>query len=242
VRYKIFNNQILVPLKCGSTYMEMVYPNDIIELGSYELSYIKDISVIVLREPLEHLQSALHTELLGWYSLNPEKSLSVDTATPLVKKFINTDLNVGGTTHWDVNYYEHLYKFWKRNRNTIKIIKVSDLSPFLKENYNVDLVHDKFSYGIPAHGGQFKYAFTTKQKLTKWIEETLPDMWNDLIRDIPKANKFYHLMINGEISEIYELEEKNAELEAQIIELTNKIDELEKWKFDMTLRTKKQLI
>jgi hypothetical protein len=196
VRYKIFNNQILVPLKCGSTYMEMVYPNDIVDVGYDELLYIKDITTIIIREPLEHLQSALHTEILMWYALNPKESLSVDTATPLIKKFINTDSNPEGTTHWDVNYYEHLYKFWKRNHSTIKIVKVSDLSPFLKENYDVDLVHDKFSYGIPAIGGKFKYVYTTKQKISKWIEETMPDIWNELIKDIPKADKFYNLMVN----------------------------------------------
>lgn len=201
MQYKIFNNQILVPLKCGSTYMEMVYPNDIIELGSYELSDIKDISVIVLREPLDHLQSALHTELLTWYAFNPGKSLSIDTAIPLIKKFINTDSNVGGTTHWDVNYYQHLYKFWNLNRNTIKVIHVSNLTDFIKQECGVDIPHDKFSYGIPAYGRRFKYAFTTKQKLAKWIEQTLPDMWNDLIKDIPNADRFYNLMINTDIKQ-----------------------------------------
>jgi hypothetical protein len=222
--------------------MEMVYPDNIIEISYDTLSRYKDVTAIIIREPLEHLQSALHTEILMWYVLNPGESLSIDTATPLIKNFINTDLNPRGTTHWDVNYYEYLYKFWKQNRNTIKVVNVSDLSPFLKENYDVDLVHDKFSYGIPAHGSRFKYAFTTKQKLAKWIEETLPDIWDDLIRDIPKANNFYNLMINGEISEIYELEENKVKLEAQIIELKNKVDELEKWKFEMILRTKKKLI
>jgi hypothetical protein len=215
--------------------MEMVYPDNIIDVGYDNLPQFKDVTAIIIREPLEHLQSALHTELLMWYALNPGESLSVDTATPLVKKFINTDSNTRGTTHWDVNYYEHLYKFWKRNRNIIKIVNVSELSPFLKENYDIDLVHDKFSYGIPAHSGRFKYAFTTKQKLAKWIEETLPDIWNELIKDIPKADKFYNLMINGEISEMYELEE-------EIMELKNKVEELEKWKSTIILKTKNNLI
>jgi hypothetical protein len=242
MQYKIFNNEILAPLKCGSTYLAMAYPNDIIEITHHSLLDLTGISTIIIREPFEHLQSALHTEILMWYILNPSETLSVDTATPLIKRFINSKSNPDGTNHWDVNYYEHLYKFWKRNKGSIKIVDVSNLTPFLKDRYNIDIEHNKFSYGIPAHVGNFKYAYTTKQKLAKWIETSLPKLWKDLTKKLPKADKFYNLMINGEISEIYELEEKNAELEAQIAELTDKIDELEKWKSEMLLRTKKQLI
>jgi len=219
MQFKIFKNEILTPLKCGSTYMEMVYPDNIIEINYDTLPQYKDVTAIIIREPLEHLQSALHTEILMWYVLNPGESLSIDTATPLIKNFINTDLNPRGTTHWDVNYYEYLYKFWKQNRNTIKVVNVSNLSPFLKENYDVDLVHDKFSYGIPAHASQFKYAYTTKQTLAKWIEETLPELWDALIKELPKADKFYNLLIKGEVSELYELEERIHLLETKLIKL-----------------------
>ena len=241
MQFKIFNNQILVPLKCGSTYMEMVYPENIIDVSYTNLPQFKDVTAIIIRDPFDHLQSALHTEILmECWEFN--KLLSIETVIPIIKKFINTDLNPRGSTHWDVNYYENLYKFWKRNRNTIKIIHISELSSFLKENYDVDLIHDKFSYGIPALVANFKYKFTSKQKLSKWIEETLPDMWNNLIRDIPKADKFYNLMINGEISEIYELEEQIMELEAQITELKTKVDKLEKFIYGITPSTKKKII
>lgn len=203
MQFKIFNNQILTPLKCGSTYLEMVYPNDIQNAGYDELSDLERISTIIIREPFDHLQSALHTEILMWYALNPSESLSIDTATPLIKNFINSDSNPRGTTHWDVNYYEHLYKFWKSNKDSIKIVHISNLTPFLKERYDVDIPHDKFSYGIPAHNGRFKYAFTSKQKLSKWIETALPELWNDLTKELPKADKFYNLMINAESTELW---------------------------------------
>ncbi len=199
MRFKIFNNQILVPLKCGTTYMEIVYPNNVVDAGYDELLYIKDITTIIIREPLEHLQSALHTELLGWYHLHPNERLSTETVTPLIKNFINTDLNPFGTTHWDINYYEHLYKFWKQNRNTLKVVHISDLTDFIKKEYEIDIPHNKFSYGIPALSSKFKYVYTTKQKLSKWIEETLPELWNELVKDLPKANKFYNLIINKKI-------------------------------------------
>jgi hypothetical protein len=203
--FKIFNNQILAALKCGSTYLAKVYPNDIKDVSYNSDDYLllettgvydmKNISTIIIREPFEHLQSALHTEILMWYLLNKE-SLSIETATPLIKNFITTDTNTHGTTHWDVNYYEILYNFWKDNKNTIKVVHLSDLSAFLKENCNVDIPHDKFEYGILAHQGKFKYAFTTKQKLSNWIKESMPELWGELIKDMNKANKFYNLLIN----------------------------------------------
>jgi hypothetical protein len=196
MHFKVFNNEILAPLKCGSTYLGMVYPNGIIDVTHLDLPNLKGISKIVIREPFEHLQSALHTEILLWYALNPSESLSVDTATPIIERFINSDTNPLGTPHWDVNYYEHLYKFWKRSNGSIKIIHISNLTPFLKERYNVDVKHDKFSYGITTHVRNFKYAYTTKEKLSKWIETSLPKLWKDLTKKLPKADKFYNLMIN----------------------------------------------
>jgi hypothetical protein len=204
--FKIFNNQILTPLKCGSTYLEIVYQNDIKDVNYSPEDYsiwenngvydMKNISTIVIREPFEHLQSALHTEIFMWYYLNNE-SLSIETAIPLIKNFITTDTNTRGTTHWDVNYYEILYNFWKANNNTIKVVHLSDLTSFLKEKCNVDIPHDKFDYGIPALRGQFKYAFTSKQKLSNWIKETIPELWDELMKDMNKANKFYNLLINA---------------------------------------------
>ena len=196
MQFKIFNNQILVPLKCGTTYMEMLYPDNIVNVDYSDLPNLTDISTIVVREPLGHLQSALHTELLGWLWENPNEKLSTENMIPLINNFITDELNQVGTTHWDINYYEHLYKFWKQNKDTIKVIHISDLTDFIKQEYGIDIPHDKFSYGIPRLVNKFKYAYTTKQKLSKWIEETLPDLWNELIKELPKAEKFYNHLIN----------------------------------------------
>ena len=218
MKFHIVNNEILVPLKCGSTYLERIYPDNIVDINYCDLPNLKGISTIIIREPFEHLQSALHTELLGWLQNNPAENFSTETMIPLINNFITNELNPYGTNHWDVNYYEHLYKFWKRNRNTLKVIHLSDLTDFIKQKYEIDIPHDKFSYGIQRHIGQFKYAYTTKQKLAKWIEETLPELWDELIKEIPKANKFYNLIINGEVSELYELEERIQLLESKFNE------------------------
>ena len=199
MQFKIFNNQILVPLKCGTTYMEMLYPDNIVNVDYSDLPNLTDISTIVVREPLGHLQSALHTELLGWLWENPNKKLSTENMIPLINNFITDELNQVGTTHWDINYYEHLYKFWKQYHNRIKIIHISNLTDFIKQEYGIDIPHDKFSYGIPEIGIGFKYRYTTKQKLAKWIEETMPDLWNELVKDMDRANKFYNLLINKKI-------------------------------------------
>ena len=205
--FHIVNNEILVPVKCGTTYLETVYPGNFISLGpnpsiesySHLFNRCKDISAIIIREPLEHLQSALHTELLRWYNEHHNENLSAETAIPLINNFITNELNPFGTTHWDINYYEHLYKFWKQYHNRIKIIHISNLTDFIKQEYGIDMPHDKFSYGIPEIGIGFKYRYTTKQKLAKWIEETMPDLWNELVKDMDRANKFYNLLINKKI-------------------------------------------
>jgi hypothetical protein len=176
--------------------MEMLYPDNIINVDYSDLPNLTDISTIVVREPLEHLQSALHTELLGWLWENLNEKLSTKNMIPLINNFITDELNQAGTTHWDINYYEHLYKFWKQNKDTIKVIHILDLTDFIKQEYGIDIPHDKFSYGISRLVDKFKYAYTSKEKLSKWIEETLPELWNEVVKELPKAEKFYNHLIN----------------------------------------------
>ena len=208
--FHIVNNEILVPVKCGTTYLESIYPGNFISIGLYSHLYnFKGISAIIIREPLEHLQSALHTELLRWYKLHPSEKLSAETAIPLINNFITNESNPFGTTHWDINYYEHIYKVWKQNKNTIKIIHVSNLTDFIQQKYGINIPHNKFSYGIPASDTGFRYRYTTKQKLSKWIEETLPELWNEVVKDLPKAEKFYNHLINETNYIEYDLEKYN---------------------------------
>ena len=206
MNFHVVNDEILIPVKC-STYLDNIFPNNIVNIWFYrDLINLKGISTIIIREPLEHLQSALHTELLGWLLENPNEKLSTKNMIPLINNFITDELNPEGTIHWDINYYEHLYKFWKQNQNTIKIIHVSNLTDFLKQKYGINIPHDKFGYGILAHGGKFKYAYTSKEKLSKWIEETLPELWNEVVKDLPKAEKFYNHLINETDYIEYDLE------------------------------------
>ena len=188
----LFDNKLLVPKKCGSTYSYNIF-TDVVstEYDIEHLYSIKNTITIVIREPLEHLQSALHTELLGWLFDNPTEKIEANNMIPLISNFLGN-----GTTHWDINYYEHIYKFWKQNQNTIKIIHISNLTDFIQQKYGINIPHNKFSYGILKLVGKFKYAYITKQKLSKWIEETLPELWNEVVKDLPKAEKFYNHLIN----------------------------------------------
>ena len=205
MNFHVVNDEILVPVKCGSTYLDRIFPNNIVNIWFYrDLINLKGISTIIIREPLEHLQSALHTELLNWLFDNPTEKIEPNNMIPLISNFLGN-----GTTHWDINYYEHIYKFWKQNKDTIKIVHVSNLTDFLKQKYGIDIPHDKFGYGIPRLAGKFKYAYTSKEKLSKWIEETLPELWNEVVKDLPKAEKFYNHLINETDYIEYDLEKYN---------------------------------
>ena len=202
MNFHVVNDEILVPVKCGSTYLDRIFPNNIVNIWFYrDLINLKGISTIIIREPLEHLQSALHTELLNWLFDNPTEKIEPNNMIPLISNFLGN-----GTTHWDINYYEHIYKFWKQNKDTIKIVHVSNLTDFLKQKYGIDIPHDKFGYGISRLAGKFKYAYTSKEKLSKWIEETLPELWNEVVKDLPKAEKFYNHLINETDYIEYDLE------------------------------------
>jgi hypothetical protein len=202
MRAVLFDNKLLVPKKCGSTYSYNIF-TDVVS-NEYDIEHlysIKNTITIVIREPVEHLQSALHTELLGWLFDNPTEKIEPNNMIPLISNFLGN-----GTTHWDINYYEDIYKFWKTTNKQNKIIHLNQLSKFVEENYGLAVPNDKFSYGIRHLAGKFKYAYTSKEKLSKWIEETLPELWNELVKDLPKAEKFYNHLINETDYIEYDLE------------------------------------
>lgn len=202
MRAVLFDNKLLVPKKCGSTYSYNIF-TDVVstEYNIEHLYSIKNTITIVIREPLEHLQSALHTELLGWLFDNPTEKIEPNNMIPLISNFLGN-----GTTHWDINYYEYIYKFWKTTKKQNKIIHLNQLSKFIEEKYGLSIPNDKFGYGIPRLAGKFKYAYTSKEKLSKWIEETLPELWNEVVKDLPKAEKFYNHLINETDYIEYDLE------------------------------------
>jgi hypothetical protein len=140
-------NRFIVPLKCGSRFLRKndweVKGVKMLENG-WESFKNRNWDVIVLRNPMEHLKSALHTELLSLW--NDHENWSKYDENGLIETLIG-EL---GTPHWCGILNKILYEVWVDKGKTPKPLKLENLSLFLSlENIDIpqyDPNHYSFKY------------------------------------------------------------------------------------------------
>lgn len=176
------DNKIMAPLKCGTRYLRSLnLPFNIIHLkeGDWERAYDLDWEIIVVRNPLEHLKSALQTELLNLY--NGHKLWSGMTTESVLDRFISSN----GCDHWSGSMYKMLYELWIYKNKSIKIVDLNDISYFIS----------LMGYYVPYD--KHKYDFTnrdiwiSKDDIFEKIEEEYPIHYSKLM-DLMKLDSMYY--------------------------------------------------
>lgn len=128
---RLFGNKIFAPNKCGTRYLQFIFSHQ--QFTHLFLPKIENECYFIIREPLEHLKSALHTEL---YNIVEKDDFE--------KKLDNFISDVG-TIHYVHNLYHTIYLYKQKNLNC-DIVQLSNLSnliqtlgyniPYNKENYD----------------------------------------------------------------------------------------------------------
>ena len=195
---KIYNNTLLAPLKCGTRYLDMVFNHtgdgfDIVEFKTK--LFLPNITDIVVRPPIEHLTSALHTAILTEYNdTERNKDIPVDLKR-VIDGFCRYEKTDDLNGHWRHDLYETLYWIWRRNKNTINIIELKDLSLYLQKlNIKKLPKYDSKDYDFHFH----KY-WCTKDEIMLFIKTNYPTQWGNLMTQVQEANKFYDSLINKEL-------------------------------------------
>ncbi len=138
------NNEILAPLKCGTRYLRSLgLPQDHIHLTNTDWirAYEIEWKYIILRNPLEHLKSALQTELLNLY--NGHSLWSNMTTKMVLDKFISKD----GCDHWSSTMYKMIYELWIHQSKKSKIINLNDMSYFISNmGYHIPFIKKKYDF------------------------------------------------------------------------------------------------
>lgn len=130
---KLFDNRILAPSKCGTRYLRKVYSDKRFDIN---VDNINNITHIIVRNPYEHFESALHTEYINYKTTND----TMDGVHHIMDGVITSN----GIGHWHPQLYRFLYSIFNKNKS-IKVIDLSKLSSFLKsEGY--DMMYDKSEY------------------------------------------------------------------------------------------------
>jgi hypothetical protein len=201
MRLKLYNNSLLVPLKCGTRYLDTIFNDESISFdtrGFREHLFLPNVTDIVIRPPMEHLTSALHTAILTAYN-DTERNKDIDIdLTSIIDEFCLYKKNDIQNTHWRCDLYETLYWLWRRNRNTINVIELKDLSLYL-EKLNIKKLPKYDSKDYDFHTYQF---WCSKDEIMLFIKTNYTDQWKNLMEQIINAEIFYNALINKELIEI----------------------------------------
>lgn len=192
-----YNETILAPLKCGTRFMDKVFPNG---TGGYEIKELKrtlffpKLKTIIIRPPMEHIHSAIHTEIINAYNnteVNPDNPVDIKG---IIDTFVYNGPHQSQNTHWHRDLYETLYWTWRRNKNNIKIIELNNLSSYLKSIGIKIPKHKKEDYNF----SNFKN-YCEVDELMMFIMNAYPNEYKNMLSQIENATIFYNHLINKEV-------------------------------------------
>ena len=119
----IFKGIYLVPPKCGSRFFDEHWGNTREFIDLFELKdskFVDEIKFIVLRESIEYMKTALHTEFINfWNGSNKKGNI---TETDLLDYISKEDI----TKEW-LDEFNKIYNETGDKSNRIKQIKIDGL-------------------------------------------------------------------------------------------------------------------
>ena len=229
--FKVYNNEtILAPAKCGTRYLDETFGSDSVGIDTKKLDIplwkrLPNLKTIIVREPIEHLESAVHTEISTRYYNDEERDttqpLDVDT---IIDKFCydwkgelyqKENMNPNRryfleTTLWGYNLHEIIYKIWTRNPHKIEVVHLRQMSSYLPTIGVKIPVYDNKRYDFISYRDEKFMNLNCKSKiynqcglkvdLISFIKDTYPMEWNNMMNQVQDANPFYDKLINKEIT------------------------------------------
>ena len=178
----IFKEIFLVPPKCGSRFFEEYFGErktiDLFELKKSE--FIDKIQWIVLRDPFEHLKSAVHTEFINFFNGSHHKSNITE------RDLLDYILKIDSQSHWHRHNFRELYLFILKFKKPPTIIMLDDLNHFVKNVLN------------EAHSSGFT---KTKYDFSEFpIYISKDDLWDIYIKNnYPEEFGMFYKLFQGDV-------------------------------------------
>lgn len=195
---EIFNGEIGVPAKCGTRFFSKTkkspertegywtreflgLPNQFAEyrIPTEEAKW-KKLKYFIVRDPFEHLKSALHTDLvICWDDLDKVKSI------------LDTYMNEYGDTHYNPVLYKSVFDLFKEWKMKVKCIDISGVSEFLKERgFDIPYIKEEYAF---KHNPNWK----SKEECVEIVQTNFPDEWNTLVKFCNRDREYYEYLILG---------------------------------------------
>lgn len=182
---KIYNKNILSPVKCGTRYLDKIWESNRIEYTHNDYLKFPKVKYIIIRPPIEHLITALHTETVGYIN---EFGKVLDFYHQL-----NDFISPNGATHWSFEFYEYLYYYRNKFGFDIEVVQLCDLTDLLS----------KLGYDLPYNSDEYNFKeykqWWTKEELFDILKEKYPTEIKLLLGKVEKQNLYYHKLLNNEI-------------------------------------------
>jgi hypothetical protein len=183
MKFVLFNDKILTTPKGGTRYLRQKWCS--VPFRYDEINDFTNIKYMIIREPFEHLKTALHTEFYNHtdiygYPINLKVYLD-----ELVLKQKNV--------HWSYNMYEIMYWIYIKSNKKIKIIQLSSLTDIIKEEGYI------MEYSESDYDFHLKENWISKDDFFKKLLEEFPTQMENLLKQSDKQTIFYNKLINNTI-------------------------------------------
>jgi hypothetical protein len=129
--------------------------------------WVLPITHIVLRNPLSHLLSALHTDLWGHLD-EPTRTIGLVKGNLHLEEIL-LKYTKDGTGHWSPHLYYNLYMLLQK-RPDIKVVPIEGLTELLNESgFELEYVPSEYNFekaGEPSRG-----------EIINWVKTEYPSIW-----------------------------------------------------------------
>ena len=189
--FRLFDNKILTTPKCGTRYLSKIWTSvyfnyNKFNKGDWNEFFNKNLvntEYLIIREPIEHFKTALHTEFIYHTSLY---DYNID-----LKTYLDRLILLGENFHWSYNMYEVMYWIYIKNDKKIKIIHLSFLTDFIKkQGYNIEYTPSDYNFNDSEN-------WINKDDFFIKLLKDFPIQLEILLKQINEQNIFYNKIINN---------------------------------------------
>jgi len=189
--FRLFDNKILTTPKCGTRYLSKIWTSvyfnyNKFNKGDWNEFFNKNLvntEYLIIREPIEHFKTALHTEFIYHTSLY---DYNID-----LKTYLDRLILLGENFHWSYNMYEVMYWIYIKNDKKIKIIHLSFLTDFIKkQGYNIEYTPSDYNFNDSEN-------WINKDDFFNKLLKDFPIQLEILLKQINEQNIFYNKIINN---------------------------------------------
>ena len=184
----VFEGKYLILPKCGSRFFDEHFKNRVF-IDLFELTgskFLDKIKWIVLRDPLELMKSAIHTEFINfWNGLDKKGNITEEDVFNYISK-------KESQSHWYKHIFRELYLFTLQFKKPPTIIMLNNLNDFvkneLKETYSTGFIKTKYDFSDST------------------IYMSKDDLWNIYIKhNYPKEHEIFSNLLEGDMFFWYKL-------------------------------------